>query len=70
MTRLSDPKSYGYAPYQDRPRITWPGGARIAFWVAPNIEFYELAPPPSPTRTVWYRWTAPQSGTIVITLAN
>ncbi|WP_323035923.1 polysaccharide deacetylase family protein [Pararhodobacter sp.] len=55
MTRLSDPKSYDYAPYQNRPKITWPGGARVAFWVAPNIEFYELAPPPSPTRTVWYR---------------
>ena len=31
-----------------RPKITWPGGARIAFWVAPNIEFYELDPPPQP----------------------
>ena len=55
MTRLSDPRSYDYAPYQNRPKITWPNGARVAFWVAPNIEFYELAPPPSPTRTVWYR---------------
>ena len=53
--KLSDPNSYDYAPYQDRPRIEWPGGARVAFWVAPNIEYYELSPPPSPTRAVWYR---------------
>ena len=35
---------YDYWPYRDRPRITWPNGARLAFWVAPNIEFYELDP--------------------------
>ncbi len=55
MTRRADPQSYDFAPYRNRPRIVWPGGARLAFWVAPNIEYYELAPPPSPTRTVWYR---------------
>jgi allantoinase len=52
---LSEPFSYDYAPYVNRPRIVWPNGARIAFWVAPNIEFYEYAPPPSPARAVWYR---------------
>lgn len=26
---------YDYWPYRDRPRITWPKGARLAFWVAP-----------------------------------
>ena len=46
---------YTYLPYNRRPRITWPNGARIAFWVAPNIEFYELTPPPSPARPVWFR---------------
>jgi allantoinase len=35
----SDPGLYDYLPYVDRPKITWPGGARVAFWVAPNIEF-------------------------------
>ena len=40
-----DPGRYAYLPLIDRPRITWPGGARIALWVAPNIEFYELTPP-------------------------
>ena len=24
---------YDYWPYRDRPRITWPNGARLAFWV-------------------------------------
>ena len=52
---MREPYSYDYAPYQNRPKIEWPNGARIAFWVVPNIEFYELAPPPSAARTVWYR---------------
>jgi len=51
----SDPGLYGYNPYSGRPKITWPNGARVAFWVAPNIEFYELAPPPNPSRTPWGR---------------
>lgn len=55
MTKWREPFSYDYAPYSGRPKIEWPGGARVAFWVAPNIEFYEYAPPPSPTREVWYR---------------
>ncbi len=48
-----DPGFYSYWPYQDRPKITWPNGARIAFWVAPNIEFYELDPPTNPYRAAW-----------------
>lgn len=44
----ADPGLYGYLPYLNRPKITWPNGARVAFWVAPNIEFYELAPPINP----------------------
>ncbi|GGC71835.1 polysaccharide deacetylase [Siccirubricoccus deserti] len=52
---LSEPGHYDYAPYRRRPRITWPGGARLAFWVAPNIEHYELEPPPNPRRTPWPR---------------
>ena len=51
----SDPGLYDYLPYNNRPKITWPGGARVAFWVAPNIEFYEFDPPPNPQRTPWAR---------------
>lgn len=48
-----DPGYYDYWPYADRPKIRWPGGARLAFWVAPNIEFYELDPPRNPHRAAW-----------------
>ena len=50
-----DPGYYDFLPYQDRPPIRWPNGAQLAFWVAPNIEFYELEPPPNPKRTPWPR---------------
>lgn len=44
---------YDYWPYHDRPKIVWPNDARIALWVAPNIEFYELNPPLNPFRKAW-----------------
>ena len=47
----SAPDLYDYWPYRNRPKIVWPGGTRLAFWVAPNIEFYELDPPANPMRT-------------------
>ncbi len=50
-----DPGYYDYLPYNKRPKIEWPNGARVAFWVAPNIEFYELEPPKNPTRAAWPR---------------
>jgi len=36
----------GYLPLNDRPKIKWPNNARVAFWVIPNVEFYEYLPPP------------------------
>ena len=33
-----------YMPIVDRPAIAWPGGARVAFWVSPNVEHYEYLP--------------------------
>jgi peptidoglycan/xylan/chitin deacetylase (PgdA/CDA1 family) len=51
----SDPGLYDYWPYKDRPKVVWPGGKRLALWVAPNIEFYELAPPANPSRKPWPR---------------
>lgn len=50
-----DPAFYDYWPYQNRPKITWPNGAKLAFWVAPNIEYYELDPPENPYRKAWPR---------------
>ena len=47
------PGAYGpfpYSPIVRRPRIEWPGGARVALWIIPNIEFFSLNErvPPSP----------------------
>ncbi|MCU0975646.1 MAG: polysaccharide deacetylase family protein [Steroidobacteraceae bacterium] len=50
-----DPGLYDYWPYEGRPKIAWPGGARVALWVAPNIEFYELDPALNPHRKPWPR---------------
>ena len=51
----TDPGLYDYWPYENRPKITWPNGAKVAFWVAPNIEFYELQPPHLAARPAWPR---------------
>ena len=57
-----DPNLYDYWPYKDRPKIEWPNGARLAFWVAPNIEFYELNPPDNPHRKPWPHPYPPVAG--------
>jgi peptidoglycan/xylan/chitin deacetylase (PgdA/CDA1 family) len=49
----ADPNLYDYWPYADRPKIVWPGDRKLAFWVAPNIEFYEFDPPRNPQRPGW-----------------
>jgi len=33
---------FPYVPITQRPKLTWPGGARVALWVIPNIEFFSL----------------------------
>ena len=45
----------GYSPILSRPRIEWPGGKRMALWVAPNIEYYEYLPPPNTIRNPFPR---------------
>jgi allantoinase len=52
---LAEPGRYDYLPLIDRPRIRWPNDARVAFWVGPNIEFYELDPPDGQGRPLWPR---------------
>jgi len=40
-----NPSAYGpfkYLPIDRRPPLTWPNGARIAFWINPNIEYFSL----------------------------
>ena len=57
-----DPGYYDYWPYENRPAIRWPDGARVAFWVAPNIEYYELSPPHNPNRAAWPHPSPPVPG--------
>lgn len=51
----ADPNLYDYWPYEGRPLVRWPGDKKLAFWIAPNIEFYELNPPQNPKRKPWPR---------------
>jgi allantoinase len=51
----ADPNLYDYWPYKDRPPIVWPGGKKLAFWIAPNIESYEFDPPKNTSRPGWPR---------------
>lgn len=39
-----EPDRLIYSPIVTRPKLVWPGGARIALWVVPNVEFYEYQP--------------------------
>jgi len=44
------PRPYGpfsYSPIIRRPKLTWPGGARVALWVIPNVEFFSLEERPA-----------------------
>src|SRR5690606_13641709 len=33
---------FPYTRIIDRPAVKWPGGARVAFWIVPNIEHFHL----------------------------
>ena len=48
-----------YCPIIDRPRISWPNDARIAFWVSPNVEHYEYLPTFDGIRNPWPRTPFP-----------
>jgi allantoinase len=50
---------FDYSAIVDRPQITWPGGARVAFWIAPNVEFYEFQPPLNEYRRFYNRVPVP-----------
>ena len=44
-----------YSAAPDRVPLRWPGGARVALWVAPNIEHYEYLPQKIRVRDPWPR---------------
>ena len=52
---IADPCLYDYVPRAERPALRWPGGKTVAVWIAPNLEYYELDPPPHPQRRAWAR---------------
>jgi peptidoglycan/xylan/chitin deacetylase (PgdA/CDA1 family) len=45
-----EPDRFEYSPIIDRPTIKWPDNARVALWVAPNVEWYEYTPHTRPTQ--------------------
>jgi peptidoglycan/xylan/chitin deacetylase (PgdA/CDA1 family) len=53
--RVADPGRYDFSPIIDRPRLTLPDNAYVAVWVAVNLEFYELFPPPNAAKSAWLR---------------
>jgi allantoinase len=55
-TRTDDDQRWiDYLPSTERPPIHWPGGARIAVWLCPNVLFYELNSPADPWINAWSR---------------
>jgi allantoinase len=48
-----------YSPWVERPKISWPDGARVAVWVAPNVEHTEYLPPPNNDMDPWPRTPHP-----------
>lgn len=42
-----------YSPINDRPAIRWPGDARVALIVVPNVEHYEFRPPRNPYKNAF-----------------
>jgi allantoinase len=40
-----DNKLYDYSPIVSRPKLAWPNGARIAFYIGLNIEHFEIDKP-------------------------
>ena len=55
------PYRVDYSPVVERPAIRWPGGARVALWVAPNVEHYEYLPDFDGERNPWPRTPYPDA---------
>jgi peptidoglycan/xylan/chitin deacetylase (PgdA/CDA1 family) len=50
---------FDYSAWPTRPRVRWPNGARVALWIAPNIEHYEYLPEQVRIRDPWPRLPHP-----------
>lgn len=53
------PNRVDYSPIIERPPIKWPNDARVALWVAPNVEHYEYLPDYDGVRNPWPRTPYP-----------
>ncbi len=40
-----DNKLYNYSPIVSRPKLSWPNGARVAFYIGLNVEHFEVDKP-------------------------
>ena len=56
---MSGAPGIAYSPIVDRPAISWPDNARVALWVALNIEHYQYRPSPNTFITAWPRLPEP-----------
>ena len=57
-TRTAKDQSWiDYLPITERPSMRWPGDARLAVMICPNILYYELMPPHDPWINPWARMT-------------
>ena len=54
-------KRFEYAPLQGRPKIGWPEGKRLAVWLVPNVEHYEIDPSYKGIRDPWPRSMSPDA---------
>ena len=45
-----DHDRYDWTMQPERPKVAWPGGARVALWVVPVLEFFPLDMPAKPFR--------------------
>lgn len=54
---MTDPVPY--SAIVDRPRLVWPNDARLALWVALNVEYYELTPTVDDWQSPWQRVPPP-----------
>jgi len=52
---------FTFATPATRPRLTWPGGRRLAVWVVPNVEHYEYLPSAPSVRNPWPRSAPPDA---------
>ena len=55
------PYRVDYSPIIERPRLEWPNGARVALWIAPNVEHYEYLPDFDGLRNPWPRTPYPDA---------